>query len=125
MPVATRDEQLQLLYSRFKSLSIAVSAALILDQPLGRLRAEVDALMAECVRASAATDAPDPALVECVESACSLSALVQRAATGTSTAYELEALREAHRRLRRRVWDVLPCEYVPCCAAGTHTHRGE
>jgi hypothetical protein len=125
MAVATRDEQLWLLYSRFKSLSIAVSAALILDQPLDELAAEVDALTAECSQAAAATDAPDPALVECVESASALSALLPRAATGTATTHELESLREAHRRLRRRVWDVLPCEYVPCCAGGTHTHRGE
>ena len=123
--LATREDELQRLYGRFKGLTLAVSAALLLDGPIGELAADADALLAECVQASAATSEPDAALIECVEAACALAALVQRAAAGAPTEDELDGLRTAHRRLRRQVWNVLPCEYVPCCAAGTHTHRGE
>jgi len=118
-----REAELQHLYGRFKGLTLAVSAALLLDGPIAELADDADALLVECVQAAAAE--PDAALIECVEAACALAALVQRAAAGASTEDELAALREAHLRLRREVWNVLPCEYVPCCVAGTHTHRGE
>ena len=40
-------------------------------------------------------------------------------------AADTERVRASHRRLRREVWKVVPCEYVPCCAGrtvhGTHT----
>jgi hypothetical protein len=123
--LATREDELELLYGRFKRLTIAVSAALLLDGPIGELAADADALLAECVRASSATAEPDAALLECVEAASALTALVQRATAGAPTEGELDGLRAAHLRLRHLVWSVLPCEYVPCCAAGTHTHRGE
>jgi hypothetical protein len=123
--VATREHELQRLYGRFKGLTLAVSAALLLDGPIGELVADADALLVDCVQASAAAAEPDAALIECAEAACALAALVQRAAAGASTADELAELREAHLRLRRQVWNVLPCEYVPCCATGTHAHRGE
>jgi hypothetical protein len=121
----TREDELQRLYGRFKGLTLAVGAALLLHGPVGALVADADALLVDCIQASAAAVEPDAALIECVEAACALTALVQRAAAGASTADELAELRAAHLRLRRQVWNVLPCEYVPCCATGTHAHRGE
>jgi hypothetical protein len=121
----TREDELERLYTRFKALSLGVSAALLLGRPLDELTADADAFLAECVRASAAADEPDMPLAECVEAACALAALARRATIGATTTDELETLRAAHLRLRREVWNVLPCEYVPCCAAGAHTHRGE
>jgi hypothetical protein len=123
--LTTREDELQRLYGRFKSLTLAVSAALLLDGPIAELEADADALLVECVHASSSSPQPDRALIESVEAAGALAALVQRAASGASSSGELDELRAAHLRLRREVWRVLPCEYVPCCAAGTHTHRGE
>jgi hypothetical protein len=124
--VAAPDAELERLYRRFKALSLAVSAALVLDRPLGELAGETDALVAECLAAAADAEDADSPLVECVGAALALSSLVQRASAGESTDLELAQLRAAHLRLRRDVWAVLPCEYVPCCCTSHATHqRGE
>jgi hypothetical protein len=120
--VAAPDAALEHLYRRFKALSLAVSAALMLDRPLGELAGETDALVRECLAAAADTEDGDSPLVECVGAALALSSLVQRASAGESTELELAQVRAAHLRLRRGVWAVLPCEYVPCCASH---QRGE
>ena len=121
----TREDEVERLYSRFKTLSLGASAALLLDRPVAGLAVEANTFLAECMRASAAAAEPDAPLVECVAAAWALTALLGRAGGGASTTDELAELRTAHARLRREVWNVLPCEYVPCCAVGTHTHRGE
>jgi hypothetical protein len=123
--VATHEDQLQRLYGRFKSLTLATTSALLLERPVSELQAEVDALLVECTHASSATAEPSAPLEECVRASSALAALVRHVIAGDSTAAELEQLRLAHLRLRRQVWTVLPFEYVPCCASGARTHRGE
>ena len=36
----------------------------------------------------------------------------------------LERVRASHRRLRREIWDVQPCEYVPCCVTAEEKRDG-
>ena len=104
------DESLD-LYGRFKSLTVAASAALILGEPLDAVRPAVEELVRDAVGTG------------CAEPARRLRALVDRAAAGGSVDADLDALRASHRRLRRDVWTTHPCEYVPCCASGVHEHR--
>jgi hypothetical protein len=111
--VAPDLDRLQRLYDRYKSLVRAVSAALLLERAVDDLVPEVDLLLAECAEAS---------MGECGDAAQALSELVQRAVSGRPTTAQLEHVRASHSRLRRAVWDVLPCEYVPCCASDPHHH---
>jgi hypothetical protein len=99
------------LYARFKSLTVAASAALILGERLDELAPAVE----ELDRNAAGTP--------CAEPARHLRLLVESAAAGRPADAELDAVRDSHRRLRRDVWTTHPCEYVPCCAAGAHEHR--
>jgi len=98
------------LYRRFKSLTVAAGAALILGERLAELRPRV----AELQRDAAGTP--------CEEPAAQLRRLVDGAVAGDVTEAELDSVRSSHRRLRREVWSTQPCEYVPCCA-GAHDHR--
>lgn len=98
------------LYRRFKSLTVAAGATMILNEPVGDLRSKVDELHR------------DAAGTPCEEPAARLRQLVRGAASGEVSEAELDAVRRSHRRLRREVWTTQPCEYVPCCA-GTHDHR--
>jgi hypothetical protein len=99
------------LYGRFKSLAVAASAALILGEPLDDLVPTVDELAREATG------------TRCAEPAARLRLLVGRAVAGDAVDGDVEAVRDAHRLLRRDVWTTHPCEYVPCCAAGAHEHR--
>jgi hypothetical protein len=99
------------LYGRFKSLTVAASASLILGDGVQELRPAVDDLHR------------DAAGTACEEPAARLRQLVHRAAQGEVDDRELDAVRSSHRALRREVWATQPCEYVPCCTAGTHQHR--
>jgi hypothetical protein len=99
------------LYRRYKSLTIAVSAALILGERLDDIAVAVDDLGRE----AAGTPCSEPALT--------LRRLVERGLAGESTDAEVEQVRSSHRGLRREVWTTHPCEYVPCCAVGAHEHR--
>lgn len=104
------ERRLRELYGRYKRLSLAAGAALVLDVRDEALEPEAAALLADA-RAAAAADGGDaPQLEACVEAAAALHDLIVRGDGG------VEAVRETHRRLRREVWKVIPCEYVPCCA---------
>lgn len=94
------------LYRRFKSLTVAAGAALILGEEVDGLRPAVDELHRDALGTA------------CEEPAASLRRLVH----GEVTDAEIDAVRTSHRELRREVWTTQPCEYVPCCA-GTHDHR--
>jgi hypothetical protein len=115
-----REAELERLYRRFKALALGVSAALMLDRGLGKLAEDSASLLQESLRAAEQTDDPGSPFGACVAAAMALCALVQRAAAGEPTAVELAELRTAHTRLRREVWAVVPCEYVPCCVSGAH-----
>jgi hypothetical protein len=116
--VASPERELLGLYERYKALTLAATAALILGQPVGELRAQADALAGEC---AAAADGGAP-LADCSAAAEDLAQLLRLAAAGEDTGGVLERVRASHRRLRRAIWDVQPCEYVPCCAPGAHNH---
>ena len=94
------------LYRRFKSLTVAAGAALILGEDVDQLRSAVDELHRDALG------------TPCEQPAARLRQLVH----GEVTNAEVEAVRTSHRELRREVWTTQPCEYVPCCA-GTHDHR--
>lgn len=98
------------LYRRFKSLTVAASAALILDEPVDGLRPAVEALHRDALGTA------------CEEPAARLLQLVHDALAGEVGDADLDAVRSSHRSLRRQVWSTEPCEYVPCCA-GAHHHR--
>ena len=111
--VAAPADELQRLYYRYNALTLSASAALILEQDVADLERETDALLEECIRC-----APVP---DCVVAARALTELVHATAAGQPSAAQLEQVRVTHSRLRRAVWSVLPCEYVPCCASD-HQH---
>jgi hypothetical protein len=99
------------LYRRFKSLTVAASAALILGEPLDAVVAAVEKLDRDAAGSPAA------------EPVARLRRLVGRDRDAETTDAEIEELRTSHRSLRRKVWATEPCEYVPCCASGAHEHR--
>jgi hypothetical protein len=115
---AVRPEQeLLRLYERYKALTLAATAALILAQPVGELRVQASALLGEC---RAAGERPPAAA--CSAAAEDLCELLRLAEAGEDTGALLERARASHRRLRHEIWDVRPCEYVPCCVSDAHAH---
>lgn len=116
---AASARQLQELYARYKALALATGAALLLDAGDEALAAEVEALLRDCLAARRATVELEPQFAACVEAAGELRLLIR----GEASSASLERARESHRRLRRAVWSVLPCEYVPCCAEHVHHER--
>jgi hypothetical protein len=101
------------LYGRYKHLALAAGAALVLDAPREELASDAAALLADARAAAAAGDSYAPQLRACVDAASELRDLI-------ATGGDVEAARETHKRLRREVWKVVPCEYVPCCAGHGH-----
>jgi hypothetical protein len=123
-PEATPDErELASLYGRYKSLAVATAAAAILDAPLGGLAAETELLVADTRAAGRQGRRHAGQFDACAKAAVALRALVDRAQTGDLSPDDLEDARASHRVLRREVWSVLPCEYVPCCADDHHLSR--
>jgi hypothetical protein len=119
--------ELRRLYGRYKGLVLATAAALVLDEPTGLAVGEAEALRLDC-RAAARECAPSlqSQLDACAAAADELCGVVSRGADGELTAADVEAARATHRMLRREVWKVLPCEYVPCGAGmRVHDHGGE
>jgi hypothetical protein len=115
------DERVRELYARYKSLALAVGAALVLDAPRDELSAEALELL-EDARAALLVDSSRRVQLEaCVGAAEKLRDLLE------SDGFDVEAVRDTHKRLRREVWKIVPCEYVPCCASTPHAHerRGE
>ena len=111
------------LYGENKSLSLAVGAALT----LGR-RPEVEARvierhLAECERAAAERPGELAEHFEaCRVAAADLAAMVREVDRDrcTPSRQRLSAVRASHRRLRRLVWEVFDCEYVPCGHERSH-----
>jgi hypothetical protein len=114
MSSAVTPRELRALYERYKLLALSASAAMILDAPDSDLGAKIDAL---CEDARAArTRAPHllRELSACVEAAGRLRVLTSADPSDS----DVEEVRASHRRLRREMWNVFPCEYVPCCVGG-------
>jgi hypothetical protein len=120
-PTRSSERELNDLYGRYKTLVLAVSAALMLDQPFADVVEEVHLLVADCVAAARSTDCFAEQFAACVTAAQELSHVLDLTAGEEWTAAHLDVVRASHSRLRHEVWNVLPCEYVPCCASA-HTH---
>jgi hypothetical protein len=115
---AVGPAELRVLYERYKGLTLSAAAALMLGATVAELAKEAEALVAHCREAAAAGGELEPQLAACVRAAEELNTLLGR--SGPISGGELEPVRAAHRRLRREVWKVLPCEYVPC--SGSYGH---
>jgi hypothetical protein len=113
------------LYGRNKMLSLSIGATLAFgQQPVGA-RQDVDEHLADCERALSQCDGELAAQFEaCRDAAAALVDLVAEVEPGPGlpSKQRLSAVRASHRRLRRLVWEVFECEYVPCCATGGHSH---
>jgi len=111
------------LYGANKSLALAVGAALALGQPPQVGAAEVDRHLEECERAVAERPGElGEHFQACREAAADLAALVAEAERDERipSRERLGAVRASHRRLRRLVWEVFDCEYVPCGHERSH-----
>jgi hypothetical protein len=110
--------ELDELYSAFKQLTAAYAAAAILGT--GDLNLEEEAGRLRDRARQAAEECQDPALTRplraCAETLTELCHL--DGAKGGS-----EKLRGMHRALRRQVWDVRGCEYVPCSLSAGQNER--
>jgi hypothetical protein len=116
--LATDDaRELQALYGRYKVLALSTSAALMLGDDVRSLGDRLEELRRDCSAAQRRGTAHDRELAACLAAVADLRPLID----GDTTDRTLEHARASHRRLRRAVWDVIPCEYVPCCAPG-HDH---
>ena len=120
--VVPAADALQSLYERYKSLTLATTAALLLARPVDELASATQTLLRESVRASVPDRELAGAFAACAYAARDLADLLALAAAGEETNDHVERVRASHLALRRLVWDVQGCEYVPCCASGAHTH---
>ena len=114
---AEEAAELQGLYARYKAIALSTGAALLLDADVEELAGRVDELLDDCSAAQERGTVHARELGACLEAVMDLRPLLD----GDTTEHALERARGSHRQLRRAVWDVIPCEYVPCCAPG-HDH---
>jgi len=122
---ASRERELRELYSRYKGLALATGATLLLGADPDRLAADAGELLISCHRAAARTGADlSSQLDACVAAVQELHELLLRAVEDVELigAEDTERVRASHSRLRREVWKVFPCEYVPCSGAHRHSH---
>jgi hypothetical protein len=125
---ASRERELRELYSRYKGLTLATGATLLLDADPDRLAVEAGELLIACRRAAARTGVDCASQLDaCVVAVRELHQLLLRAAEDVELigAEDTERVRASHSRLRREVWKVFPCEYVPCSGAHRHSHAQE
>lgn len=122
---APRSEEATLLgelYGANKSLSLSVSAALAMQLPPEVGTEQIDRHLADCERAAAKHDGElAPHFEACRDAAAALADLAREAEGGLAPSQRrLDAVRRSHRRLRRLVWEVFECEYVPCGQERNH-----
>ena len=116
------------LYGRYKRAALATGATLLLDEDPAPLAKAAAGLLADSRAALAGADGAVAAPLEaCVRASAELHALLARAvADGSSIgAADADRVRASHSDLRREVWKVIPCEYVPCSGVHRHDHRHE
>jgi hypothetical protein len=122
---AVGERELLALYARYKRLALGTGAGLMLDAVPTELVEETRVLVADCRRTAAvAPHGPLTPLFEaCTGAAVALHGLVLSGQEGSRRVPDerLRAVRASHRRLRRAIWTVTPCEYVPCAAADRRT----
>jgi hypothetical protein len=105
------------LYATDKSLSLSISAALAMQLPPAVGSEQVDDHLWACERAVAehGTGELAPHFEACRDAAAALAELAREAEGGlVPSPRRLDAVRRSHRHLRRLVWEVFDCEYVPC-----------
>jgi hypothetical protein len=104
------------LYGANKSLSLSVSAALAMQLPPEVGSDQIDRHLADCERAAAEHPGElAPHFEACRDAAAALADLAREAEGGLAPSQRrLDAVRRSHRHLRRLVWEVFECEYVPC-----------
>jgi hypothetical protein len=112
--------ELQSLYARYKALALSTSAALMLGDNVRPLGERLEELRRDCSATQQRRTAHGRELAACLDAVADLRPLID----GDTTDRALEHARASHRRLRRAVWDLIPCEYVPCCAPGHDHHEG-
>jgi len=125
---ASPERELRELYARYKGLALATGATLLLDASPDRLAVEAGELLTACRRAAARPrGACSTQLDACVVAAQELHELLLCAAEDPERIGpdDTERVRTSHGRLRREVWKVFPCEYVPCSGAHRHSHAQE
>jgi hypothetical protein len=119
------ERELLALYARYKRLALGTGAGLMLDAVPTELVEETRALVADCRRAAAAASHGPlaPLFDACTGAAVALHDLVLSGREGSCRVPDerLRAARASHSRLRRAIWTVTPCEYVPCSAANQRT----
>jgi hypothetical protein len=111
------------LYGENKSLSLAIGAALTLGRRPQVETAVIERHLAECERAVAERPGELAEHFEaCRAAAADLAAMVREVDRDrrTPSRQRLGAVRASHRRLRRLVWEVFDCEYVPCGHERSH-----
>jgi hypothetical protein len=116
--------QLPALYGRYKALTLAAGARLLLGAPDPDLEAQAQ-LLADDARALA-VDRPD--LAQQLQACDAAARALQRLATADGTpqaAARLDEVRATHRRLRDAMWLVTDCEYAPCGTHHAHAHPKE
>jgi hypothetical protein len=115
------ERELLALYARYKHLALGTGAGLMLDAVPAELVEETRVLVTDCrCAAAAAPHGPLTPLFEaCTEAAVALHDLVLSGRQGSLRVPDerLRSARASHSRLRREIWTVTPCEYVPCSAA--------
>ena len=119
------ERELLALYGRYKRLALGTGAGLMLDALPTELVEETRALVAACRHAAAAAPPGPltPLFEACTGAAVALHDLVLCGQEGSLRVPDerLRAVRASHSRLRRAIWTVTPCEYVPCSAANQCT----
>lgn len=115
-PVAGSQPDARSLYERCKELSLAAGATIILGQESAPLVGRAAALVRDCRAAvAAAPGAEAEPLRRCLTAAKAVERLVGAADRDAAVILtETLAVREAHRRMRLAIWELVPCEYVPC-----------
>ncbi|OJU85502.1 MAG: hypothetical protein BGO11_00735 [Solirubrobacterales bacterium 70-9] len=116
-PQSADATRLNELYGANKSLSLSVSAALAMQLPPQVGAEQIDAHVWVCERAAAEHQGEEleAHFEACRDAAVALADLAREAEDGlVPTQRRLEAVRRTHRHLRRLVWEVFDCEYVPC-----------
>ena len=111
--VVDATDQMVSLYSRYKILALTTAATVILEEPTDTILADVERFIADCRGARTA-----PETHFCERAAVALRDLLESGGEDN-----VIAARATHRELRRDVWTVAPCEYVPCCADDHQLHR--
>ncbi len=108
--------ELERVYLRYKALTFAVAAGVLLRRVGSEVAEEADALVADARRCEVSHPELATQFAICVTAAEGLDKLVSHARDGENgiSHDELEAVRRMHHRVRSAVWELLPCEYTPC-----------